>query len=254
MTQTTGAGLNDIFERSWTLDDICITRSGQGGDGRTVEAYAAVFDVPAEIKDQFGHYMEVIHRTAFNRTLSHGIGRIGVFYNHAMTMHGTPAEGAGSVPIGSPLSIRVDGRGLRTVTRYNRGELADHVLAAISNGDIKAYSFRGRTIQSNPKRVPRSRNGQLPTVTRTELGLSEYGPTPAPAYVDASIVAVRSQLEALRLQLERFEHSSSTRDDSDDENVTPETGLDSEDSHGVHSARQLARRIAVARLTRGLPK
>ena len=109
------------YARSWALDDIHILRAADGhSDGRTVEAYAAVFDTPTEITDQHGHYMEKIARTAFNRTLSHGIDRVGVFYNHALTMHGTPASGEGSVPIGSPVDIRADDRGLRTVTRFNR--------------------------------------------------------------------------------------------------------------------------------------
>ena len=33
-------------------------RPRTGGDGRTVEAYAAVFDDPAEINDHEGHYIE----------------------------------------------------------------------------------------------------------------------------------------------------------------------------------------------------
>jgi hypothetical protein len=52
-------------------------------------------------------------------------------------------------------------------------------------------------IQSNPRRGPfRPRNGELPTVTRTEIALREYGPTPFPAYEDAAIVGVRALLEA----------------------------------------------------------
>ena len=180
------------YDRSWALDDVYIQRSG---DGRTVEAYAAVFDSPSEIKDQHGHYMETIHRSAFNRAISHGINRINVFYNHGFTIHGN-ADALTSVPIGSPVDIRPDGRGLRTVTRFNRSTLADSVLEAIKAGDIRGYSFRGRIFQSDPARVPRPRPGTaLPTITRTVLGLAEYGPTPTPAYADAGIVAVRSARE-----------------------------------------------------------
>src|SRR5258708_37506279 len=45
------------YVRSFPLQDIHVRSSG---DGRTVEAYAAVFGVPAEVKDQSGHYMEDI--------------------------------------------------------------------------------------------------------------------------------------------------------------------------------------------------
>ncbi|MDQ1248447.1 MAG: uncharacterized protein QG597_2819, partial [Actinomycetota bacterium] len=46
------------FQRSYALDDITI----RSGDGRTVEAYAAVFDTSAEIHDRQGHYLERIAR------------------------------------------------------------------------------------------------------------------------------------------------------------------------------------------------
>lgn len=229
------------YVRSWALDDIQILRAADGyGDGRTVEAYAAVFDTPAEISDQHGHYREVIARTAFNRTLQHGIDRVGVFYNHALTMHGTPAEGANSVPIGSPVSIVADHKGLRTITRFNRSELADHVLEAIRHGDIKGYSFRGRIFRSDPARVPRARSGALPTVTRTELGLTEYGPTPSPAYQDAGILAVRSELAGLREQLATLTRTitSSTPTQGPDNLATPDPGPGAEDPRDAHSARQ----------------
>lgn len=185
-----------LYAREFPLDGIEILRSG---DGRTVEAYAAIWDTPAEIRDQHGHYMETIDRSAFNAVLAQGVNRVGVFYHHGLTIHGTPSE-LGSVPIGSPVDIRVDGKGLRTITRYNDSDLADAVLSAIRNGDIKGYSFRGPIRRSDPRRIPKARAGMpLPTVTRMELGLHEYGPTPTPAYVGAGILAVRSVDQATRI-------------------------------------------------------
>lgn len=238
------------YARSWALDDIHILRTADGhSDGRTVEAYAAVFDTPAEIRDAHGHYNEVIARTAFNRTLEHGIDRVGVFYHHGMTLHGTPSD-LGAVPIGSPVAIRADGKGLRTVTRYNRSELADSVLEAIRNGDIKGYSFRGRIFQSSPAKTPRARGGQLPTVTRTELGLQEYGPTPSPAYVDAGILAMRSTLNEIQSKLDSLTRniSSSTPEDPDGEEATPSQGLGAEDPRIAHSDR--LRRLAFKQAVR----
>ncbi|MFJ9114475.1 phage major capsid protein [Streptomyces sp. NPDC102394] len=186
----------DLYSRVFALDDIQIRA---GGDGRTVTAYAAVFDSPAEIQDQDGHYLEQIARTAFDKTLQERAGRIGVFYNHARTLHGTPSE-TGSVPIGVPIEPpRPDGRGLLTVTRYNKTPLADAVLESIRNGDIKGQSFTGRFYKSDPRGpyLP-SRSGDLTLVTRKEIGLIEYGPTPIPAYQDAEIVGVRAEDTANR--------------------------------------------------------
>jgi HK97 family phage prohead protease len=177
----------ETYSRTWDLDSIEIQR---GGDGRTVTAYAAVFGQDAEIRDQHGHYIERIDARAFAKTLSETKPhRIGVLYNHGMDATGAPNM-VGSVPIGTPLEVKADGRGLLTVTRYNKSELADAVLAAISDGQIRGQSFRGRVYQSK-----RERGERLPVITRTELGLREYGPTHSPAYEGAGIIAVRSTSE-----------------------------------------------------------
>jgi HK97 family phage prohead protease len=186
--------VND-YTRSWPLDDI---RIRSGGDGRTVEAYAAVFNTPAKVVDQDGHYQEVIHPAAFNKTLKDNGLRFGVFYNHGLTIHGTP-DGRYSMPIGTPLEVRADTKGLFTVTRYNRTPVADEVLEAIHAGSIRAQSFSGRFVRSDPARR-RSQlfrpnpDGTLRTVVRLESTLREYGPTPLPAYAGAEITGVRAQL------------------------------------------------------------
>lgn len=186
--------MTHTFTRSFPLDDIQVTGDG---DGRTVEAYAAIFDTPAEIRDVDGHYMEVIGRSAFDKTISERGTRLPVFYNHGRTLHGQSSE-RGSVPIGSPVEVRVDGRGLYTRTRYHRTPLADEILEAIREGSIRGQSFSGRFLQSTPARVPRrQRGGELPTVTRTEIRLTEYGPTPIPAYEGAEILGVRSLVDRL---------------------------------------------------------
>lgn len=180
------------FMRSYPLEDISIR---SGGDGRTVEAYAAVFDVSVEIQDQQGHYMERLAPTAFNQTIKRNGTNFGVFYNHASTIYGTPSERF-SIPLGKPIEVRADGRGLLTVTRYNKTPLADEILAAIDNGDITGQSFQGRFVSSD-KPMPKygyraASDGSLTTVTRTEIAMKEYGPTPFPAYSMAEIVGVRS--------------------------------------------------------------
>lgn len=180
------------FMRSYPLEDITIR---SGGDGRTVEAYAAVFDIAVEIQDQQGHYMERLAPTAFNKTIADNGTRFGVFYNHASTIYGTPSERF-SIPLGKPIEVRPDARGLLTVTRYNKTPLADEILAAIDNGDITGQSFQGRFVSSD-KPMPKygyraASDGSLTVVTRTEVAMKEYGPTPFPAYAMAEIVGVRS--------------------------------------------------------------
>lgn len=187
--------------RSFPLEDVAISKDGTG---RTVEAFAAVFNTPAEVRDQDGHYREQIHPRAFHKTLTEARRangwRIGVFYNHGRTLSGTPSDRA-SIPLGTPMHIEATKRGLLTVTRYNKTPLADEVLESIRNGDITGQSFTGRFLQSDGHRRgqklgPRA-DGDLPLVTRTEVGLIEYGPTPFPVYADAEITGVRALLDAI---------------------------------------------------------
>ena len=190
------AGFDGFLVRSYPLEDIHIVRSG---DGRTVEAYAAVFDSETDIRDPQGTYREVIDRAAFNRAIdkarpqgSRNYWLTRCFYNHGMTLHGTPSERF-SVPIGVTQDIRVEPRGLLTVTRYSQTPFAEEILENIRNGAITGHSFTGRIVRSDPSLKP----GQLyrgQTVRRLELGLSEYGPTPIPFYADAEIVGVRAAL------------------------------------------------------------
>lgn len=191
------------YFRSFPLEDISI-RSGDGG--RTVEAYAAVFGVTSPpIHDQDGDYTEELDPAVFNRAISDAAPqggrknwRMGVFYNHGMTLFGTPSE-RHAMPIGKTIDMKADSRGLWTLTRYHRSELADEVLENIREGAITGYSFSGRFRRSQPL-IPRGgfrknyRTGELPHVRRTESTLDEYGPTPRPVYQDAAVTGMRAEM------------------------------------------------------------
>jgi HK97 family phage prohead protease len=178
-------GAGGPVTRSFELADISIRA---GGDGRTVLAYAAVFNRDAEIRDQDGHYIETIDPVAFNRTLQDQAGQIGVFYNHGRTLYGTPSERF-SLPLGTPEEVRADNKGLFTATRYNRSQLADEVLESIRNGDITGHSFSGRFVES--RRTRATGRGELDRIHRSQVSLREYGPTPIPAYKEAALVGLR---------------------------------------------------------------
>lgn len=191
----------DFYDRSFALDDIRILTRAEGyGDGRTVEAYAAVFDVPQEIHDAHGDYIERNDPRAFNMTINSGAAKRALpLYNHGLSIADGRSEALYGVPLGSPQEIRADSRGLLTITRYNKTPLAESVLEAVKAGDITAQSYRGPIFRSSPTK-PRGgyradKDGMLPQVTRHELGLSDYGPTPRPYYADAAIVSVRSAQE-----------------------------------------------------------
>lgn len=231
------------FDRTFPLDDIEIQR---GGDGRTVTAYAAVFDQDAEIRDAHGHYVERISPDAFRKTLAERgpqagkPGRIGVFYNHGYDLTGKP-NAVASVPIGTPLEIKPDSRGLLTVTRYNRSELADHVLEAVRDGQIRGQSFRGRVYQQRTE----GKRGRLPVIVRTELGLTEYGPTWSPAYEGAGFLAIRSQDDLLELVRSMIREETGTDPMAAGTDPTPEREPGTAEPAASHSNRNRARLLVL---------
>ncbi len=187
--------------RSYPLEEAhVVTRAEGDGSGRLVEAYCAVFDEPAEIHDHEGHYQEDIDRTAFNKRIADvqrsraGFGQVKCHYNHGLTIHGTPAERF-SLPVAVPKHISAESRGVLTRSFYLDTPLGNEVLEMWREGAITAQSFTGAIIRSSPElrrgEKYRPRDGRLPRVTRLELGLKEYGPTPFPAYSGAELVGVR---------------------------------------------------------------
>jgi phage head maturation protease len=190
------------FLRSYALDDIRVAATP---DGRTVEAYAAVFSTPAEVVDKDGHYLEIIDPKAFNRAIHRAPFPPMVIYNHGLDLWGRPASGAATVPIGEALEVKTDPRGVFTRARYHSGAFADEVLQAVKDQVITAQSFRGSFTRSRPtlrpgRTVKPNDDGTLRTVVREEVfPLVEFGPTPMAVYKDAAILAVRSEaLDRLR--------------------------------------------------------
>lgn len=258
------------FIRAVALDDI---RIRSGGTGRTVEAYAAIFNEPAEIIDADGHYREVNSPVAFNRTIANSKGRFPVVYHHGMTLAGTASE-RGSVPIGVSTEVRADKRGVLTISEYGRSELADEVLEAIRLGAVTAQSYGGRFIRSDVRRPPggfrAGPDGKLRTVTRLEVQMREFGPTPFPAFAGAAITGIRAQqvLGALltapadrrQALLDQLDHLATPLDEVDPAEVendgTPEApGLAApvtDDPASRHSRSiPLSMRARAARIARG---
>lgn len=187
------------YVRSFPLEDISVRTTR---DGRIVDAYLAVFNTPAEIHDQDGDYNEELDPVVFNRAISDArpqgsrtSWRVGVFYNHGLTIMGTPSD-RHSMPVAVPLDIKTDGHGVRATDKYHRSQFCDEIVEGLESGAIPGYSFSGRFRRSQPL-IPRGgfrqdRAGNLPTVRRMESTLREYGPTPFPSYAEAAVLGIRS--------------------------------------------------------------
>lgn len=193
------SGSSLLVTRAVPLDDIRIRKDGTG---RTVDAYALVFNSPSEIQDQDGHYSEQNHPGAVNKSLAERRDKIFCLYNHGKTLGGSPSD-MWSVPIGKPIDMRADSRGLFTSTVYNKDPEADRILEAIRSGSLRGMSYTGVFVRSTPElkgafaRYAPDKDGNLPLVTRMEIALIEFGPTPIPAFSDAEVMGVRmKQIES----------------------------------------------------------
>jgi phage head maturation protease len=174
-----------IIERAFPLDDIAIRA---GGTGRTVVAYAAMFDAPYEVRDGEGHYFERIHQRAYDSYLATGNLPVCLFNHGFMLGTRTPSE-QNQALLGTPLEVRADAKGLLTVTEYLNTPHADYVLEAIRGGAVTSQSFRGPILQS---RAAGRRDG-LRVTERMRLGIIDYGPSPFAVNREAAILSVRSQ-------------------------------------------------------------
>lgn len=207
MTADEGDRVTGVIRRATALDDMSVRAGrvrcdtcGNDATGRIIDAYAAVFNQEAEITDDRGHYIEAIDQTAWNKRLADvarskaGLRSVAVFYNHGMTLHGTPSE-IGSHAVGHPMAIRTDAHGLITSTHYGTSDHAERTFRDVVDGNATGHSFTGQIYRSDPVRVPRRRVGEgLPRVRLLELGLTEYGPTPIPFYEGAQLVGQRAQI------------------------------------------------------------
>lgn len=211
--------------RAYMLDDLHIRSDGSN---RVVEAYAAVFSQRAEIMDQDGHYEEELAKTSFNRTIKNRHqppkpSQFQVLFNHGADISGR-ASGELTIPIGVPLEVAADEKGVFTATRYIDNPLADSVFRAIKAKALRGMSFTGRFVHSMRSRTNTTGRG-LPLIVRNEVDMREYGPTVFPAYEGADILGTRfatmllaqppdSRLEWLRTFEGQFEGFGTLNSDS----------------------------------------
>jgi HK97 family phage prohead protease len=184
--------------------------SGEAGDGRTLEGYAAVFDTPARIQSWEGEFDEEIAQGAFRKTIR---ARTPVLQFD----HGRDAR-TGSVPIGAIDELTEDEQGL-----FVRASLFDNDVVAPIGQAIAGNAISGMSIRFQVSRERWSdRNGDK--VKDDELAkllyspgdrgplkrsilevdpLYELGPVVFPAY-DSTSVGVRSLLAQLDVDERRL--------------------------------------------------
>jgi HK97 family phage prohead protease len=168
-----------------------------GGDGRTLEGYAAVFDTPSRIAARDGDFDEVIRPGAFARSLEK---RTPVLQFE----HGRDPR-VGAVPIGAIEDIGEDRQGLHVRARLFDNPVVEPVRQAIAEKAIRGMSFRFAVPDGGDKWSSRRNEVDLREVYDTDT--AECGPVVFPAY-DTTTVSVRSLLA----QLDPAEYDSLIRE------------------------------------------
>src|SRR5258708_4447270 len=141
------AGSLAPYVRAFPLEDLSVRTTR---DGRIVDAYLAVFDTPAPVYDQDGEYEEELDPVVFNRAISdarpqgsRATWRVSVFYNHGLTIMGTPSD-RHSMPVAVPLDIKTDGRGVRATDKYHRSQFCDEIVEGLESRPVPGYPSPGQ--------------------------------------------------------------------------------------------------------------
>lgn len=158
-------------------------RADDGGDGHTLEGYAAVFDEPTRIDSWEGRFDEVLQRGAFAKSIKTRTPV--VQFDHGRDL------ATGSVPIGAIDELREDEDGLFVRARLHDNDRVEPIRQAIESGAIDGMSFRFRVTREEWDETP-----DIPVRTIREVELFELGPVVFPAY-EATSVGVRSLLADL---------------------------------------------------------
>jgi HK97 family phage prohead protease len=154
-----------------------------GGDGRTLDGYAAVYNVRARIRAQGGDFDEEILPGAFARSLAK---RTPVL----QWEHGLDPR-VGRVPIGAIADIGEDRKGLRVHATLFDNEVVEPIRQAIAGGAVRGMSFRFE-VPSGGDQWSR-RHGEVDLRRLADVDAPEVSPVVFPAY-DATTVSVRSIL------------------------------------------------------------
>lgn len=160
--------------------------SVQGGDGRTLEGYAAVFNSPARIRDLQGDFDETILPGAFKRSIER---RTPVL----QWDHGKDPR-VGTAPIGKIEQLAEDDHGLHVRARLFGHSDIDRVREAIAEGAVSGMSFRFGVPKGGDTWSARTGDVDLREISDTDI--HELGPVVFPAY-DTTSVSVRSILAGL---------------------------------------------------------
>ncbi len=180
--------LGETLGIRWASDGVSEVREApfemaSTADGLTLEGYAAVFNMPTQIRDYEGDFEEIIKPGAFQRTLSQRTPVL--MFNHGKH----PL--IGDMPLGVIRRAEEDSKGLFISARLTDNWLVQPVRDAIRDGGIRGMSFRFTVPQGGDTWSARNTKRAI-----HDLDSKELGPVVFPAY-EPTTVSVRSALDCI---------------------------------------------------------
>jgi hypothetical protein len=167
--------------RSYGVTDVEL----RGGDGRTIFGLAAPFNKPARIHEHGRTFDETILPGAFARTIAARARKVPLFAQHQSTR----------LPLGPVQTLEESIDGLVVTARLSATRDADEVRELVRDGALGAFS-----IGFSPVREAWSRDDSRRELY--EVKLHEISVVALPAYEDALIAGVRSELHAPQPSME----------------------------------------------------
>lgn len=192
------------LQRSAPFRPVRAAEDDGGGDGRSLDGYAAVFGQPTEIDSWEGQFTETIRKGAFRKSIRENTPVMQFDHGRHPLI--------GSIPIGAITDLREDDEGLYVEARLSDNWLIQPVRDAIAERSVDGMSFRFEVVREQwrdkdgkpvkPEEVldllwmPGDR-GPLQREL-IELKVRELGPVVFPAYAGTS-VGVRARDMAVTL-------------------------------------------------------
>jgi hypothetical protein len=198
-------------------------------EGRTVAGIVCPFDSPTEVSDWGTRYTESFARGAFAEAVAKP-SKVKFLGQHDRQ----------AFPLGTVVNLREDALGLYGEFKFSKTRAADDALELARDGAVDGFSVGFRSISPAANAFPKA--GE--TVVRKAVRLSEVSLVTFPAYNDARVSEIRSEVEQhLADRLERLEAALATHGLHEEiELVEPEVRSFGSDPRSRDRARRLAAR------------
>lgn len=171
------------FERFMSMDGLSVRDSGEG---RTIYGVVVPYNRETMVNDGFGAYRESFAPGAFARSIAERGSKVKLFINHEKQR----------LPVGRAMSLedRSDGLyGEFLMAATGRGQEA---LSLVKDGIVDSFSVGFRGVSPDHAEVRQLAAAGKPVV-RTEAAIWEASLVGMPAYEDALVGGIRSDLGQL---------------------------------------------------------